>query len=299
MRKTRTAICSRIFLLFTAASFLQGCSASYNGERLFWHAQRRATQALGSNPAGATSEQFGQAIEAFDRVVRRSPGTAWAARAQLAIATLHAQQRDYVSARQTYDVILRNYGQYRDLGVSARLAIAKLYEVEQNWDAAQDAYWQLAEVSPWSPAGLEAPLYVAATFVKEGRAAEATAVFDKAIKHYTGLIQHAPTPEAVLHVKAYLALAYQRLGRWNEAAAVLEELAKATSGVNRPLVLRSLGTIYETKLHDTAKAQATYQALTEEFPNHQFGQAAKTRLEHLGIAILPQPSAAAPAAPAR
>ena len=102
------------------------------------------------------------------------------------------------------------------------------------------------------------------------------------MKLYTKLIADAPSAEQGAQVRLYLALAYQQLGQWDQAINVLQELAKRPTEANRPLVLLTLGTIYQTKLGNPQKAQEMYQTLLQEFPEHPLGQMARKQLEQLG-----------------
>ena len=288
-----------ILIGFGAISALavSGCSVSYSGERLFWKAEQ-VNAPVARAPGQASPEQFAAAIGAFERVVRGAPGTVWAARAQAAIGSLSALQRRYPEAREAYAAVLQNYSQQAELCLQARLAIAKTYELEQQWDEAVAAYEQVADFHPWSQPGLEAPLYVGSLYARQGKSEQATQAYEDAEVRYTRLIPETTTPEMAARVRSYLALAYQRLGQWDRAIEVLEGLAKLdTAAVNRPLILLTLGSIYQAKLSDQKNAASAYTALVNEFPEHPFGKLAKYKLEHLGLSFVANPSSA-PASPA-
>lgn len=266
---------------------LTGCSANYNGERLFWKADQ-LNKPIVKDPLHATPQQLAAATHAFERVIQKAPGTKWAAHAQLAIGLLYAIQKQYDKARETYALVPQNYHRYQDLCLEARLLIAKTYEVEQKWDEALAAYDQISTYHPLTTIGLEAPLYIAKLYTDHHREAEATEAYRRAVQFYIKLVPDAPTPEVTNQVKSYLELAYQGTGEWDKAIAMLQELSNNQVGVSRALSLLKLGTIYQTKLGNVAKAQAIYQALLKEFPDNPFGKAAKKRLEQLG-----QPSGSA------
>ena len=277
---------------------LTGCSASYNSERLFWKAQQLNAPIL-KDPAHATPEQFAAAIHAFDQVIQKTPGTLWAARAQLATGTLHAMQKQYRQARDAYALVLQNYNRHQDLCLGARFSTAKTYEAEQNWDEAVRMYRELSDYHPWSVIGLEAPLYIARIYEVRKEPDEATKAYERAAGLYTKLMPDAPTPELATHAKGYLALAYQRLHEWDKAITILEELASAPQGTNRPLILITLGMIYQAKLDNSQKAEEAYTALLKEFPEHPLVKVAKVQLEHLGLSVSPAPvNPATPTTPA-
>lgn len=280
MRNRPTRQRANALTIFFLSLMLSGCSASYTGERLFWKAQQLSSPVL-KDPSHATPEQVAGAIGAFDRVLLKAPGTVWAGRAQLAIGSVYAMQQQYSRAREAYALVLQNYHQHQELCLGARVSTAQTYEAEESWEQAEQLYKDISDYHPWTTLGLEAPLYLAAMHEKRDAPDEATHAYERAVRLYSKLIPDAPTPELATHLKGYLALVYQRLGDWDQAIKVLETLATTTTEANRPLVLLTLGSIYQSKLHDSEQAEAAYTKLIEEFPEHQFGKVAKAQLERL------------------
>lgn len=297
--RTRTAgvrapsLACALTALLAMSAVSSGCSVNYNGERLFWKAQQLSGKIV-ADVAAATPEQFTEAALAYERVIAKAPGTMWAGRAQLSIGSLFAMQKQYDKAREAYRLVLQNYNQYKEYGLASRLAIARSYEVEEKWDEAIAVYQEISEYYSWSAMGLEAPLYVARIHELRKQADEAKRAYGRAMRMYTRMLPDAPTPEMATQLKGYLALAHQRLGQWDEAIGLLQELAAMEKGVNRPLVLITLASIYQTKKSDREHAGELYTKLLEEFPEHPFGKVARAQLEQLG---LPVPAAVAPAAP--
>jgi len=259
-----------------------GCSQHYNGERLYWKAQQLQA-ALSRHLSDATPEQFAEAIGAYQAVVSRTPGTVWAARSQAAIGSLYAVQQEFAKAREAYVLVLQNYGQYHELALMVRVAIAKTHELESEWEQAVKMYQEISSYHPWSRMGMEAPLYIAMLHEKRQEAGKAAQAYERAARQYTKLAPDAPTPEYAIQVKGYLALAYQRLEKWEQAINVLEELSGIPTGVNRPLTLLTLATIYQTKAGHPDKAMALYTKLADEFPEHPFGKVAKAQLDRLRL----------------
>ncbi len=275
-----------LLIAVAAALMLSGRSASYNGERLFWKAEQ-VSAPLFAQADQAGSADFVAAISAYQRVIRDTPGTEWAARAHLVIGSLQGMQKHYDEARDAYGLVLQEYGASDELNLIARVAIAKSYELNARWDEAITAYEDLAFHHPWSTIGLEAPVYIPTLYERQGRHDDANNAYNKAAVVYIKLIALAPSVEIETQVKGYLAYCYQQLGRWEEATKTLEELATMPLGTNRPLVLMTLGSIYQGKLADSDRAKTVYTALVNEFPDHPLGRTAKKRLEDLGIGATP------------
>jgi tetratricopeptide (TPR) repeat protein len=275
------------------AGSVGGCSPSYNGERLFWKAQQ-SSEAIVKDPAKATPQDYRKAIDGFQQVVTKVPGTTWAGKAQLAIGSLYALQKDFDKAREAYTLVLRNHGNQKEQALSARYAIAKTYELESRWDDAIKLYGEIADLHTWSRMGLEAPLYIGALHQKLNRTEEAAKAFDRAVRVYTKLIPEAPNPGMQSQLRGYVAAAYQQQGKYAEALAVLEEMARS-EGVNRPLLLMTIGSLYQVRLSSPEKAKETYLQVVNEFPNDPLAKTARERLAKLGMPAESIPQAPAPA----
>jgi tetratricopeptide (TPR) repeat protein len=257
------------------------CSQNYTAERMFWKAQQTHADVL-KDPAKASDDKLAAAVHDFQQIVEKVPGTMWAGRAQLAVGTLQLSHKQFDAARDSFGRVLQNYNRHGDLALRARVAIAKSHEAEDHWKNAVEIYKEISEYHPWSQIGLEAPLYIAANYEKRKNSAEATTAYERAVRIYSRMIPDAPSPSLSMQVKGYLTLAYQRLNKWDDAIKLLEELAQAEgSGVNRPLVLLTLGSIYQAKLGNPEKADEVYQRLMQEFPEHPLGKVAKAQHEQL------------------
>ncbi len=278
---------------------ITGCSASYNGERLFWKAQQVQAAALKNKKEAnqLTAAETAKIVNAYAVVIQRVPGSIWAAQSQGTIGSLYATQKQYDKAREAYGLVVQNFNQYQGVALAARVAMAKTYELEQRWNEAMKWYNEIADLYPWSSAGLSAPLRIAVMYEKHQAPELATQSYERAVGMYTKRIPDAPTPEMAFIVKGYLALAYQRLSQWDLAVTTLEELLKARAGINRPLALLTLATIYDVKLHVPEKAIAAYTTFTQEFPNHPLGKVAKAQLGRLA-ALKTDSTSAAPMTPA-
>ena len=271
----------QVAVCLAASALISGCSANYNGERLFWKAQQ-LNKAL-AKEGHLSPEQLTTVVNAFNKVIQKTPDTSWAARANLIVGSLYASQKRFTEAREVYQLLLQNYNQYKELSLGARVAIAKTYEAEDNWSEAVKSYRDIAEFHPWTRMGLEAPLYIAAMHEKHQERDLAMKAYESAAKRYGKLIPDAPTPELGNQAKAFLALAYQRLGDWQQAISVLEDLASNTPEANRPLILLTLASIYQARLGSAKKAGEIYTKLIQEFPDHPAGKVAKAQLAHLGL----------------
>lgn len=284
---------NRATIYIFASVLAAGCSASYNGERLFWNIQHRYGVVL-KDPGAAPPAQLSEAVSAFERVAQRARGTVWAARADLVIGTLYARRREYAKARDAYTRVLRDYDDQRAMCLVARVALAKLSEDEQHWDAAAQMYEEIARYHPWTMAGMEAPLAVLRLSRQQPGPDRAAAAADRAAGRYTQLIADAPTPELQLRAKGYLALVYEQQWKWDREIPLLEELAGAPSGVNRPLVLLKLGAVY-AQAGNAQQAQAAYERVMREFPGQPAGTMARLQLERLLSSSAPASVSSSPA----
>ncbi|MCM8812060.1 MAG: tetratricopeptide repeat protein [Candidatus Omnitrophica bacterium] len=267
-------------VIFSIAA-LSGCSEQYNGERLFWKAQK-VSAPIFKDPAKATPEQYAKGIDAYNKLITQLPGTEWSGRAQLSIGSLYEFQKKHERAREKYRLVLQDYHRFSQLCMSARMAIAKSYEAQDQWDDAVKAYKDLAEYHPWTLLGLQSPLYIAAVYEKRKESSEALRAYEGAVSHYKKLILNAPSKEIEFQVKQYLAAAYQQLHRWQEAVSVLEELTNSkVKGIDKPFALLNLGKIYQKNLDNPEKAAAAFSRLINEFPKHPFVKVAQYQMDQL------------------
>lgn len=268
---------------------LAGCSADYNGERSFWKAHH-LQDSIAKDVKLASPEQISKIIAAYTLVPNKAPGTVWAARAQGMVGSLYAVQKQYEKSRNALAILLREYNQYQDLVLTARLTIAKTYESENRWDDAVKMYQEISDYHPWSTIGMEAPLYVASKYEEQHKPELARSAYDKAQRFYTTHIPDAPTAELGIRAKGYLAQTLERLGRWDQAAKTLEEILQEPKNSNRPLVLLALGSIYQTKMGRPEKAVEMYSQLVRDFPKHPYVKFANAQLEHLHAVVTPNTS---------
>ncbi len=273
-----------------------GCSADYQGERLLWKAQRMSSAIL-KDPASATTKAYDEAYEALERVKRAAPDTSSAARADLDLGRLHELQGDHDEARAAYNDLLVNYRRHAELCISAYLELAKTYQAERRWDDVVATFQALSDDFRWSKSGLQAPMWIGELYEALQDEARAAKAYDRAALLYTQWIPSAPSPELTNLIRNDLVSIYQRLGRWDRAAEVLEALSRQTAGVDRPAVLMTLGTIYQTKLHEPQKSLAAYETLVAEFPDHPSSQEAKARLMDAQRELSRPPQPARPPAP--
>jgi tetratricopeptide (TPR) repeat protein len=263
------------------AALISGCSANYDAERLFWRAQQLNKALAKEGPP--SPERLATVVDAFNKVIKKTPDTSWAAQAHLIIGSLYASQKRFTEAREVYQLLLQNYNQYKELSLSAKLAIAKTYEAEDNWSEAISYYRDISEFHPWSRMGLEAPLYIAAVHEQRRERDLAMKAYESAAKRYAKLIPDAPTSELGNQAKAFLALAYQRLGSWEQAITALEDLASNAPEASRPLILLTLASVYQARLGSAKKAGEIYAKLIQDYPDHPMGKLAKAQLAHLGL----------------
>ena len=260
---------------WAAVLLLAGCSPEYAGERFLWKAERLAAPIF-KDPNSASPEAAQKAIQAFARVIRKAPGTASAAKAQVGIGFLHAAQRRFDFAREAFDLAIKNYGGEVETVITALVATAKSYEAEGDWPSAEKVYRDLSSLYPWSSQGMEAPLYIGDSYSQRGMSSEARQAYEKAVQAYEHLLQEVPSQDLGARISGYLLVAYERLENWKRAAEVLDDLLRrAPDKTNHPMLLFELANIYLQKLRDPAKAKAVYDKLIAEYPDHALARLAR------------------------
>lgn len=276
-------------LLIVLAAGAYGCSAEYDAEKLYWRAERQALP-VSKNPSAASDEQMLAAVKAFESVVQQAAGTVSAAKSQFALGSLYAIRKDYPKAIEAYQLVIRNHSQFQDFLFAARIALANIYRIQQDRHNLIAVYKDISQYHPWSVLGLEVPLILAddAASQAHGDVDAGVTAYQAAAAYYINLFDKAPSEALTLRAKAQLVVVFQRLNKWAEAAALLEELAASkANSVNRPMVMLTLASLYETKLKNPERAWQVYEQLAAEHADLPVGKAAAERLKAMAPSATP------------
>jgi len=236
-------ILSSILLLIYMFLFLLSFHGEYSAQRELWG----INQSLGfiaSHQESIPDYAINQLANRYRTFIRKYKGSIYAQRAQLMIGNLYALRKDYAQARLEYQ---KASGPDEELSVQAQLAIAKTYELEGQWDKADETYAD-------------------------------TVVFYKniAIKN----------PKSKLEYNALRVIAICQLNQKDFSGTVktMEEIImKYPTGKALEEAINTINLLCVTKLHDYDMAINIYQKFIEKYPSHSVDGLLKKMIKYLQL----------------
>lgn len=169
------------------------------------------------NVAEAPSEDIGEVVQAFEDVLKRAPGTFWAAYSLQALGEIYVAVGATNKARAAYEKITRDYDSFGGISTMAWIYLARTYESEGNWEEAQRIYQELLSVRyAWTPVWMEAPLYPGQLFERRNNYFRAKEAYERALIIFKKRLERAPTPDLEAKTRLYMQQAQEGLARQAE-----------------------------------------------------------------------------------
>lgn len=167
--------------------------------------------------------------------------------------------RRFMEARNILTTIKKNNPRFFDMTPAAQLAMARTFELENNWDRAVTEYRSLIENYRGSDEAMQGYVHVAATLDSMNRTKEAASWYkdaDEYINEIATRNRGSLTEARALYFKSLL---YEQQRRWEDAAAVLMQLFDKfpDSDAGRQSIVRA-GTIYAERLGNQAKSDSLF-----------------------------------------
>ncbi|MFH2048228.1 MAG: tetratricopeptide repeat protein, partial [bacterium] len=172
-------------------------------------------------------------------------------------AMVRMEMKEYSEARQILFDIKENFRSYFAGNPKAQYAIARSFELENNWKRAEVEYNYLIENYRGSDEAMASFLYVAKYLKDAGRVDESKRWYEDAEKYYN---QIAASGEGTLNeamAKVYLADLFQNQEKWDKSAEILIQIFDKypQSEPGRKAILKA-SAIYRSKLNSEVKADS-------------------------------------------
>jgi len=139
-------------------------------------------------------------------------------------ALIRMEQKRYGDARQILVALKRDHPRYWAMTPPAQLAMARTFELEDNWDRAEVEYHALIEGYRGSDEAMGAFLYVARRYEQLGRKDQADRWYRDAREYYAQVARYSQEGLMEARALSFQAELDSRLGNWAEAAGTLEDL---------------------------------------------------------------------------
>jgi tetratricopeptide (TPR) repeat protein len=163
------------------------------------------------------------AIEQYDEILSRLTGRDTLRRPMVLYnkGLVHLYQEDYSAARQTLVDVKRRYPRFFNGTPTVQFAIARTFELQENWDRAETEYKYLINNFPASEQSLSTYLYLIDQYSQQGRMVEAERMEERAEAEYDELATTRPGTIAEAAALSYKAELYRRRGEWQVAVDLL------------------------------------------------------------------------------
>jgi len=264
-----------------AAATLSGARSLPNARRfeptLIYSSGNLALQGLGDARGG---------LDQYRELIRRFPDDPNSPEAALQIGVAWSSLGEIDSALAAFDFTEKRYSRAPNQAAQARLAGARVLSLEKRWPEALRRLRGLQTDYPRTPAGLVAPVEIAAYYDRMGEAEASRTALEAAVGTYDGslreLLASPDQAEAASLTFEHLADAHERLAQWDRAVEVL--LARADRFPADPAAVRGMfraAAILEQKLGDRARAADTFEKLAERYPDLPTAERARARASEL------------------
>lgn len=172
-------------------------------------------------------------------------------------AMVRMEMKDYSEARQILFDIKENFRAYFAGNPKAQYAIARSFELENNWKRAEVEYNYLIENYRGSDEAMASFLYIAKYLKDAGRVDESKRWYEDAEKYYNQIAALGEGTLSEAMAKVYLADLYQNQDKWDKSAEILLQIFDKypQSEPGRKAILKA-SAIYRAKLNNDAKADS-------------------------------------------
>ncbi len=204
------------------------------------------------------------AIEQYDQILERLTGRDTLRRPMILFnkALVHLYQHEYSDARQTLVDVKRRYREFFNRTPTVQFAIARSFELQDNWGRAETEYKYLINNFPASEESLSTYLYLIDQYSRRGRQVEAKRMEQRAETEYERLATTRPGTLAEAIALTYQAELHRRRADRSAAINLLVEVFHRfpTSEIGfRNMVAAAL--IYRDELGNQAAADSLIQEL--------------------------------------
>ncbi len=223
-----------------------------------------------------------RAYDIYQQIIRKYPQTKELGTVYLALGGIDFSQEKYQDAREDFRYVLDHYRNDNNSCIQAQLAIAKSYELENNWNKALNEYQWLMENYPQTLQSMEIPLYIADYYNNKQDNNLAKSSYENAIQKYRDITNTYPNTRLATIAYDYMATCFLRLEKWGEAGEILQSmLSSELPAVVQINTYLKLGSIYDTKLNEAEKAVKVYSDLLQKYPQIPMAQSIQERTKQL------------------
>lgn len=138
--------------------------------------------------------------------------------------SVYIEMKKYDEAKEVLNRLKDDYPEYFAQNAVAQYAVARIFDLQGNWDRAETEYRYLLENYEDSKEAMSTYLYLAGRLADKGRRMEAQRIEEEADAAYKRIIADRPGTQDEANAMTYQAELFRRHKDWPEAAAKLSEV---------------------------------------------------------------------------
>jgi len=211
---------------------------------------------------GINLKQFNKSLGMMDEILTSlenatTEDTLYIAVVHFMKAMVRMEMKDFSLARQKLFDIKENYPGYFAANPKAQYALARSFELENNWGRAEIEYNYLIENYRGSDEAMASYLYVANYLKDKGRIEQSNRWYADAEKYYNQIATLGEGTQTEAVAMIYMADLFQSQDKWDSSAETLLKIFDKyyQTEPGRKAILKA-SAIYREKLNDDAKADS-------------------------------------------
>lgn len=269
---------SSLYLLLLGVFLLTGCRENYRAEKSYWEAEKILRQIKNTDLQAKGPEVLDPAIESFEKVIEKYPGTPKAAESLFMIADLRFRQKNHADAIHNLEKVILNFSSMPQKAAEARYRVFRLHEIGGDWEKAEAMAWELADYHPVDARGLTAPIGVIRHYKKLKNTAAEQKAFERAVEFYERSLKKVGPIQVAAAIQYYLGNAQLAHASLLEAKETWKSIhVQYPKSPFAPLALSSAAEL-AWQQRDFAVAVDLDQELLERYPTYSLGGKSAARL---------------------
>ena len=253
----------------------------YSTEKALWKLNRHYVR-IAKNPESVPHVTFEKLANEYRHLIKKYSHSQLRGKAQIILGTIYLIKKDYSKAREEFGLVKKNYPDAITFNSEALSAIARSYEIENNWPKALETYRKLIKEYPKTVIGFSIPIYIARYYEGKNQKEEARVAYHEAIQFYRNLAKENPNSGVEYNALRLIGISLLNQKNWPEGLNVLTELLlkypNLTSNLNQVVPAINTIAIAHTKNYDVPIS--IYKKFIETYPKHPINNTLKVIIEN-------------------
>ncbi len=272
MKKTLIAYAVILAGIFITLSSLDSQS-DYAIEQKVWKVHKQYFDII-KDPNVIPEQTFEDVIAGYQKIIDKYPQSRLTEGLRFLVGRVYFLKKDYETARKKFYEIIEIYPQKKELHAEAMAAVAKTYEVQDNWPQAYKIYDQILKSYPLTPAALGIPIYIANYHKSLNDYQQTVDAYEKAIVYYRKIASENPASPAGYNALRYLSNCYLDQKHWTEAINTLGEILQKyahgeyMTAKTADTIIKTINIVSTYQLKDYDAAVHIYRGIIEQNPGH-------------------------------